>query len=108
MLRKRESGIGYNQSNALTSAVNKNGSGTQNHSGHTTKNPIVTNKETKKYTQYVFVLVADAMVHIFIRLQMYVIIYKLSIQVLKTYRILWLDNHYTRIFHNLTNINFER
>ena len=65
----------YNQSNAFTRAVNKNGSGTQNHSGQTTKNPIVTNNETKKYTQYVFVLVAVAMMHLLIRLQMYVIIY---------------------------------
>lgn len=38
----------YNQSKAFTRAVNKNGSGTQNHSGQTTKNPIVTNSETKK------------------------------------------------------------
>ena len=38
----------YNQSNALTKAVNRNGSGTQNHSGSTTKNPIVTIREIKK------------------------------------------------------------
>lgn len=38
----------YNQSNALTSEVNKNGRGTQNHSGQTTRNPIVTKRETKK------------------------------------------------------------
>ena len=65
----------YNQSNAFTSAVNKKGRGTQNHSGQTTKNPIVTNKETKKYTQYAFVLVAADMMHLLISWQRYVIIY---------------------------------
>ena len=53
----------YIQSIAWTKYVRRNGSITQNHSGRMIRNPIVSNKDTAKYSQYFPVdLVVDAII----------------------------------------------